>query len=340
MNMNFKKRLAAALSVLILLGSVAVLASCGETTEPADNTDGEIGLASGDSDVAESETVELDNRFDNVHYGGEKPFRVYTSINVAASGMGNSNFLIEGTDEVNGGMVSDAVLERNIRVEELLGIKLEFTQININYLDIPADIRRLTASGLDEFDLVINDLFSFANLSIEGQFRNVLDEACVSDFERSYWYGDYEDIRLMDGYQYILAGDYFIDVMRSAHLLPMNKQSYEDNYQRAPDELYDAVLNYEWTYEKMNDIISGIYSAWAIAPTNSDYQRLGSLENEILRSMEGDACVLPYPMLFVSDRKYTTSTHARCFRPSPLVCKRNASFRRFTPEAIKPSIAH
>ena len=39
------------------------------------------------------------------------------------------------------------------------------------------------------------------------------------------------------------------------------------------------------------------------------YQRLGSLEDPILRSMEGDAAVLPYPMLFASDHKYTTSTH-------------------------------
>jgi hypothetical protein len=39
------------------------------------------------------------------------------------------------------------------------------------------------------------------------------------------------------------------------------------------------------------------------------YQRLGSLENSILRQMEGDAAVLPYPMLHASDKKYTTSAH-------------------------------
>jgi hypothetical protein len=39
------------------------------------------------------------------------------------------------------------------------------------------------------------------------------------------------------------------------------------------------------------------------------YQRLGSLEDTVLRSMEGDAAVLPYPMLFADDKKYTTSTH-------------------------------
>ncbi len=338
--------------------------------------------------------MEEDHRFDDIHYGGDKPFRIYTSTNVASSGMGNSNFLIEGTGKTDGSAVNDAVFERNITVEELLGIQLEFTQVDVDYNGVVTDIRKYTSSGTDEFDLVINDLFPFANLAIEGQFANTLDEECVFDFDRSYWYGDYmADLSLVEGYQNILAGDFFIDVIRSAHLLLLNKGIYADTFQREADELYDAVLGYEWTYGKMNEIISAVYTDvhsngqkdkgdtfgfiaceyWggSIAFTISgnptfvnradsddlaivlaegersnelsvamskifnndcssightaetelldafvnneclilDYQRLGSLENAILRNMEGDACVLPYPMLFASDQKYTTSTH-------------------------------
>ena len=393
MNTHFKKWLASALAALTLLGSAATLASCGETNEPSE-TDGKTNADTQGSGVAESETIEEDHRFDKVNYGGKKPFRIYTSTNVAATGMGNSNFLIEGTNEAGGGILNDTVLARNIKVEELLGIKLEFTQVDKAYTDVPADVRTLTSSGLDEYDLIINDLFPFAQLSIEGQFRNTLDDDCVFDFDRPYWYGDYmEDLRLMNGYQYMLAGDFFIDVMRSAHLLLMNKQIYEDYYHRKADEIYDIVLNYDWTYGKMNELITDIYKDqnangqkdkgdlfgfiaceyWggsiaftisgnptfiqrdeegipeivlgvgdrsnqlaaamsnifnnncsSVAQTSEpdllqaftndeclivDYQRLGSLENEIMRSMEGDACVLPYPMLFASDKKYTTSAH-------------------------------
>ena len=309
-------------------------------------------------------------------------------------GKGNSNFLIEGTGETDGGLVNDAVLERNIQVEDLLGVELEFTQIDLNYNEVAADIRRFTTSGTDEYDLVINDIYAYAELLIEGNFRNVLDEECVFDFERPYWYKDYmDDLRLMDGYQYVLAGDYFIDILRDAHLLLLNKQIYLDHYNRKADELYDVVTNFEWTYEKMNEVISDMYTDknlnnvkdkgdqfgfmepefWGGSipfsvsgnptfisrdedgyPTvvlhegdranqlanamstlfNNEstsvghtldadlltaftqdeclivgYQRLGSLENAILRQMEGDAAVLPYPMLFASDKKYTTSAH-------------------------------
>ncbi len=394
----FKKWLCVALASLTMLGSVAVFAGCAETQE-SEETQKETTAATTPADTLPEgetnvETEAPDDRFDDINYKG-RPFRVHTSINIASPGMGNSNFLIEGSDKIEGSLVNDAVLERNIAVEEMLGITLEFYQCDKNYPDVPAEVRTITTAGDDEFDLIINDLFPFANLTIEGQFRNTLDAECVFDFDRPYWYGDYmEDLRIYDGYQHLMAGDYFIDVLRSAHLLLLNKEIYNDYFQKDPDELYDAVLNYEWTYDKMYEVINGVYKdtnssgqkdkgdqfgfltpeywggsiGYSISgnptfierdpdtgePTvilgqgdranqlgnamsmifNSDYssvsmtsdadllqafandeclildyQRLGSLENAILRSMEGDACVLPLPMLFASDKKYTTAAH-------------------------------
>ena len=385
---RFTKSLSLLLALLMLLSVTAVFAGCGETQEGP-----EVGQTGNVTTNAEDESAEEDHRFDNVNYDGRE-FRIYTSTNISTMGKGNSNFLIEGTGETDGGLVNDAVLERNIQVEDLLGVELEFTQIDLAYNAVAADIRRFTTSGTDEYDLVINDIYAYAKLLIEGNFRNVLDEDCVFDFERPYWYKDYmDDLRLMDGYQYVLAGDYFIDILRDAHLLLLNKQIYMDHYNRKADELYDVVTNFEWTYEKMNEIISDMYvdknlngtkdkgdqfgfmepefwggsipfsvsgnptfisrdedgyptvvlhegdranqlanamgtlfnndSASVALTTDADlltaftqdeclivgYQRLGSLENAILRQMEGDAAVLPYPMLFASDKKYTTSAH-------------------------------
>ena len=378
-------KLTSLLLALLMLASVAgVFASCAL---------GDQGNTPGGTVDPNRDTVEEDHRFDNVNYDG-RPFRIYTSTNVASTGMGNSNFLIEGSGEIDGSLVNDAVLERNTLVQELLGVELEFTQVDLPYSQVAADIRLYTTAGTDEFDLVINDNYDYAQLVIEGNFRNLLEDECVCDFDRNYWYKDYmEDLRLVNGYQYVLAGDYFIDILRDAHLLLLNKQIYVDYYNRSADEIYDIVANYEWTYDKMNEIISDKYadknlngskdkgdqfgfmepeywggsipfsvsgnptfitrdedgypevvihegdranqlaaamstlfnndSASVAHTTDADlltaftqdeclivgYQRLGSLENSILRQMEGDAAVLPYPMLFASDKKYTTSAH-------------------------------
>ncbi len=411
--LSFKKWLCIALASLTMFSSAVAFTGCANTTEneepavseSAASTAGQTETTTDSGKIEESgesgetaaveETEPADTRFENVNYGGRK-FLIHTSANLACTGMGeSSNFLIEGPEKSTGSIVSDAALERNLYVEKILNVDLQFFRTDLVYTDVAAEVRKLTTAGDNDFDLIINDLFPFAQLSIEGQFTNLLENKSAFDFDRSYWYRDYmEDLRLQNDYQHLMAGDYFIDVLRSAHLLLLNKQIYKDYYHEDPDVLYDMVLNYEWTYDKMNEIISGVYQDknpggikdkgdvfgfitceyWggSIAYTVSgnptfierdpdtgeptvilgqssrapllctamsnifnndhssvgmtgetellqafandeclilDYQRLGSLENTILRSMKGDACVLPYPLLMESDRKYTTSAH-------------------------------
>lgn len=376
------------LCLLMLVGSVAELVACG-TGDTAETT------SAGGETNSEPEVTAEEDPFKNVDYKGRE-FRILTSTNIASAGMGNSNYLIEGEKDAASSMVNDAVFERNAVVEKKLGVQLKFTQLDVDYNGVFDKIRTYVATNLDEHDLVINDLFPFANLSIEGNFRNILaPEFTGFDFEdKTYWYKEYmDDLRLQNGYEYILAGDYFIDVLRSSHLLLFNKGMYQDHYQRDPNEVYDWVLNYEWTYEKMNQMITDMYDdknrnggkdygdQWGISVLelwgssigfvvsanpgfitrdedgtpypalgeNSrgedltdwlykivynksacfgitsdakilqdfteglslicDYQRLGSLENTILLSMQGEAGVLPCPMLYASDKQYNTATH-------------------------------
>lgn len=247
MNLICRKILVLSLSTLMLSSAFV---SCGTTTEtPADTQANNQGI------LSEQDTVYVDP-FANTNYKGRE-FNIYTSTNIACTGMGNSNYLIEGEKNTTGNLVNDAVLERNVYVSEKIGVELVFTQVDEPYNTIQDKIRILGTSGTHEYDLVINDLFPFANLSIEGQFRNTLDAECVFDFSKDYWYADYmSDLRIIDGYQYMLAGDYFIDLIRSAHCLLLNKEIYENYYKTSPDEVYDWVLNYEWTYDKMNQVIS------------------------------------------------------------------------------------
>ena len=378
---KLKRWLCLALVAVTLLSTATVFAGCAQETDKT--PDG--------SNLGSSLDAETD-RFANVDFN-EREFRIYTSTNAASVGMGNSNFLIEGDPEQVGNMVNDAVIERNVTVEELLNVKLVFIPCEAGQMDVATDIQKYTQGGLDEFDIAINDIFGLSSLVVGGHFRNVLDEECVFDFEQSYWYNDVmEDLRLVNNYQYVLAGDFFADVLRSAHLLLMNKEIYKDYYHTSADEIYDVVSNYEWTFDKLNQIITNVYTdknlnnvvdqgdqfglingpSWGYfipfsvcgnppyitrdeegipyfalhegdrsnqlatkmgeliandstslnfgddkllsAFTNSEClvacgQRLGSLENPILRQMESDAAVLPYPMLFAADKKYVTSFH-------------------------------
>lgn len=251
-----KRLISLLLCCATFIGAMAGMTACGNNEE---NPPAQTQSTGTSEIITEIETEEEIDPFEGVNYDG-RTFSIYTSTNVASTGMSNSNFLIEGTNTTDGGLVNDAVLERNVTVSEKLGVTLDFTQINIDYTQVKDDISKYVLAGDHEFDLVINDLFPFANLSIEGNFYNILEPDCVFDFEKDYWYDDYmEDLRLIDGYQYLLAGDFFIDLIRSAHCLLYNKDIYTEYYKSNPDEVYDWVLNYEWTYEKLNQMITDVY---------------------------------------------------------------------------------
>ena len=207
-----------------------------------------------DESAAEAETA--DNRFVNVDFKGRE-FRIYTSVD--ATDATNANNFIEGMGELTGDIVDDSVYERNMLVEELLGIKLKYTPSNFTYDTATAGIRTYVMSGTDDYELIINDLRSMAALGIEGMFHQVSDIDNF-DYSKSYWYNDYmEDLAIIPGHYYLMAGDYFMDIIASCHALFYNKQ-LADNYYSNPNYIYDLVIDGKWTYDAMNKIVTETYS--------------------------------------------------------------------------------
>ncbi len=210
------------------------------------------------NDATESETAEIETSGEADRKG--KEFRILSATR-APAGMASSNCFLEG-EQNTAGTINEAVHERNTAVELELDVALTFSHADADKSDIQSEIKRLVMSGTDAYDLVISELLPFASLANDGTFRNILSSEFTGfDFEnKPYWYKEYmDDLRLVNGYEYLLAGDFFIDVLRSAHLLLFNKEMYRDHYRRDPGEVFEWVLNYEWTYEKLNGIITDMY---------------------------------------------------------------------------------
>ena len=280
-----------------------------------------FACANADTDTPEeSASNEEETEFDpfaDLDFGDQE-FWIYTSVNAAATGMGNSNFMIEGEGEQadSSDIVASAVYKRNLDTEELLGVNLEYVHSDLVYTAVADDVKKFVTSGSDEFDLIINDLFPLAGLSISGYFVNTLDESYKFDFDQKYWYSDYmTDVSFIEGYQFLLAGDYFADVIRSGHCLLFNKALYEDRYGE-PEELYDLVLNYEWTHAKMLEIITDNYVDLNGNSQKDDEDRYGYLVGDMWGSSipliaSGDCNYMTrdengYPVMTINnDRAYT-----------------------------------
>ncbi len=235
---------------LAVLMTASVFASCGdsgasETEDTADTTPAET-----------VETEEIDP-FADMDFGGED-IRMMIANRVRDGMIGSESTIMHG-EELTGEVVNDAVYNRNILVEEKLNIKLVFTENEESHTTIGASITQLLTAGDDAYELIIHELFPLATLSVQNSFLNVFDMPYF-DFSKSYWYEDYmSDVSFDSGEKrYILAGDYFLDILRTAHALYFNKDRYRDLY-GDPEDLYDLVLEGDWTHDKFLQYSEGAY---------------------------------------------------------------------------------
>lgn len=232
--------------------------SAAEDTSQDTSEDTSEDTSAETNDATESATAEIETSGEADRKG--KEFRILSATRSPA-GMASSSCFLEG-EQNTAGTINEAVHERNTAVELELDVALTFSHADADKSDIQSEIKRLVMSGTDAYDLVISELLPFASLANDGTFRNILSSEFTGfDFEnKPYWYKEYmDDLRLVNGYEYLLAGDFFIDVLRSSHLLLFNKEMYRDHYRRDPGEVFEWVLNYEWTYEKLNGIITDMY---------------------------------------------------------------------------------
>ncbi|MBR4960272.1 MAG: hypothetical protein IKY52_05190 [Clostridia bacterium] len=246
--MRHSRFLICLLAVLMITPTLMACSDSGGSETTADTA------SAVDTTVEETEEVDPFADFD---YEG-RDFRIWTSINAAAVSLGNSNYMIQGPDELTGDAAPDAAYERNLKVQELLNVNFQYEQLDNKYDQVKETVRKFVMAGDNVYELIINDMYGTASLTLENMFYNVLDGEYF-DFSQPWWYEDFmSDVAINSNYQFMLGGDYFLDILRCSHCLFYNKSLYENIYGDS-DALYDIVLAGDWTLAKMNEIMEESY---------------------------------------------------------------------------------
>ncbi len=238
----------------LLLASVlasGALLSCGDDAGTTTDTGTSTGTA------AVGETAGVPDPFDSFDFGGEQ-IRFWVNAN-DYYGSGASSYLIIDNEETAGDIVNDAVIKRNSFVEELLNVDLIFTECEFSYAEIVEPLTNTISAGDDAYDVIVHDLFPMANMAVSGYFANVRNGKHF-DFSQDYWYDDYMgDLCFGSTTQnYIMAGDFFLDIIRSAPALYVNKDLFNATHESA-DELYDHVLGMTWTLDVFHSYYKDTY---------------------------------------------------------------------------------
>ena len=228
---------------MILLGSFA---GCGNNNTPPGPGTETLPNAGTTAIAATERTTEF--ILAQLDFKGETVSMLVTNRDAS-----KDEFLAEG---VNGAAINDAVYNRNVRVEQMLGVKLdvvlcpETTDAAVNNT-----VAAIVQSGIHSYDIVTAPSYTQINAVAEGHFVD-LSGIPNLDLSQPYWVKGYNEIMNIRGKQYTCLGAYSISMIRMMNVIVYNRDLFEDKH---IEDLYGIAKAGGWTLDKQLEIIQDTY---------------------------------------------------------------------------------
>ena len=231
MRSRLQKLLALALAALTLLS----FAACGTPTEET------VTTSASTQDNVEVDTVDQNYVCDlptDLNYGNEEINIMYVKV------AGRDDELI--SEELGHGTISDAVYERNLAVENQLGVKLVFLDQSTDAI-AQNTINTAVRGGDRSLDIFVIGTYCAMSPAISGCYLN-LNAIETVDTSKHYWSQDYNSIVTFtsDDKQFLATSPAALSLFRLTYLTIFNRELFND---RGIPDLYQTVENGEWTLE-------------------------------------------------------------------------------------------
>ncbi len=235
-----KKLLCFLLASLMLLGTM----SCGTGDDTPDETIGQTEAIS--ESVTEDPNYVCDLPSD-LDYEGATINIIYADVT------GRRDELV--SEGVGSGVVSEAVHERNLIVEDTLKVVLNL--IPESGTSVSTAVLNDINSGDGAYDLVFNATNASVSPAIKGRYLN-LTELDHIDTSKHYWTQGYNDmVTFTDAnMQFLASGPIAISMSRYMFLTIYNKELFTDN---KVDDLYEVVKSGKWTLDYQYSILKDKY---------------------------------------------------------------------------------
>ena len=248
--MKHTRNISVLLAVLLLASACAT--ACGDaqpTTDPAQTTGGTEAVT--EAVTEEAEKIILDSLPDGIDYA-EKEIRI--RINTFDQTQYQSEIFMMGPEEADGDIVHDAILERNQMVEERLNVKFTYEIVDFTYDKVYPDLQKIIMAGDDVYDLIVDQQYGMLKVAADNMLFN-FNNSDVNDFSQVYWWEEYMDeLQLNEDARYLVAGDYFLDVVEVASAIFFNKAMYQSHYED-PNELYQLAFDGKWTIDALGTYV-------------------------------------------------------------------------------------
>ncbi len=165
-------------------------------------------------------------------------------------------------DEDTTELVNEAVYKRNLEVEERFELeKLEAYAIPGQWAvneDFINTFRNSILAASGSFDLIMSQQSYMEDISLIELFSNFYDVPYVKDnLDAEHYYQDIIDEVTIDGKLLYMVGDYSLTYWEHLYVLYFNKTIAEN---RNVGDIYQLVRDGKWTYDKMAEMVKGVWT--------------------------------------------------------------------------------
>ncbi|MBQ7298292.1 MAG: hypothetical protein IJW77_00440 [Clostridia bacterium] len=244
---NYKLRLCAA--ILALSSVASVFASCG-SSDAGDTRTTEANTAADTAAATEEITTDYMPVFPEKDYGGDE-FLFLTSSDADDNGRDWETFDIYA-ETATGDVITDAVYERNMWLEETFNIKIgEYKCVTMT------ETKKAVQAGVTDYDAVMTAIANGCSLGAENYTLD-LTQVPNLDLKQSWWdQGVLRDTSI-NNRNYIATGDISIVDNEATWVLMFNKQMAQnldlDLYQMVYDNQWDMETFYKYAQQAVKDL--------------------------------------------------------------------------------------
>ncbi len=240
--------------ILLLCMLLTTLAACGESAEPANETEASttapVAVETFDPtkdeygrDIVESSIPEGTN-FENAE------------LTLLHRDMhGTLDFTYEFyADGENGDLINDNIYLRNRETEESIGVKLNFQDTSEG--EFPNLLKRSINAQDGAYDMAAFYSYFGVSWALEGYYYNLLDLEYI-DFDKPWWNADFANELTLNNQLYFAVGDMALSTIDRVYALFFNKKLAAEYFPET--NLYDVVNEGKWTADMFTSLIKDTY---------------------------------------------------------------------------------
>lgn len=266
-------------ALLVLLMIVPAIVSCAKTNGGAPNgTEASSDDISGaPSSSSESQVITNTNGEENIETGITETFDG-AKVNILYRGNTEQYGREWTADTDKPDTLQTAIFKRNADLQTKLGVTLNFIKNTEADSEMNNLITKDFKSGAGAYHIISNyAAFSGTTQNINGFINLRNDRLYNMDLEKGYWNQNYIEEATAYDKTFLAVGDVNLSVYDRCHVVFFNKAEAAERLGNF-DELYQMVLDGEWTLDVFYEMIADIHEDNGTTDTGDDFYGVASIK--------------------------------------------------------------